>query len=104
VYLFAVLLLVASFFVPGADEPAGPCIRRRRFLTVPGATWGIILMLVSLAFFIIVSRWAPELRGHRAAGAHARHDDDAFALTIWGIFMATVLALLAFPRSSSARS
>ena len=25
-------------------------------------------------------------------------------LTVWGIFMATILALLAFPRSSSARS
>jgi len=49
-----VLLLVASFFVTGG---------RRRRLTLyppqaishgtPGASWGIILMLVSLAFFII---------------------------------------------------
>ena len=39
----------------------------------------------------------PELRGDGAAGPHPRHDDDAAAADVWGIFMATILALLAFP-------
>jgi cytochrome c oxidase subunit 1 len=38
-----------------------------------------------------------QLRRDGAAGAHARHDDDAAAAHVWGIFMATILALLAFP-------
>ena len=55
VYLFAVLLLVASFFVPGGSTGAGWTLYPPQAILqgTPGATWGIILMLVSLALFII---------------------------------------------------
>src|SRR4029453_765189 len=55
VYLFAVLLLVASFFVSGGPTGAGWTLYPPRAILdgTPGATWGIILMLVSLAFFIV---------------------------------------------------
>src|SRR6266700_6187717 len=55
VYLFAVLLLVASFFVPGGPTGAGWTLYPPQAISqgTPGASWGIILMLVSLAFFIV---------------------------------------------------
>src|SRR5215217_3760002 len=55
VYLFAVLLLLASFFVPGGPTGAGWTLYPPQAILsgTPGANWGIILMLVSLAFFII---------------------------------------------------
>src|SRR3970282_250386 len=55
VYLTAVLLLVASFFVPGGPSVAvcSFCPPQAILQGTPVATWGIILMLVSLAFFII---------------------------------------------------
>src|SRR3989440_7783211 len=55
VYLFAVLLLTASFFVtggpPGARWALYPPPASSQ--STPGARAGIILMLVSLAFFIV---------------------------------------------------
>jgi len=55
IYLFAVLLLMASFFVPGGATGAGWTLYPPQAILegTPGAHWGIILMLVSLAFFII---------------------------------------------------
>ena len=55
VYLLAVLVLVASFFVPGGPTGAGWTLYPPQAILAgtPGANWGIILMLVSLAFFII---------------------------------------------------
>src|SRR3970040_115411 len=55
VYLFAVLLLTASFFVPGGPTGAGWTLYPPQAILegTPGADWGIILMLVSLAFFLI---------------------------------------------------
>src|SRR5215213_487074 len=67
IYLLAVLVLVASFFVPGGPTGAGWTLYPPQAILpgTPGYEWGIILMLVPL--------------------------------TIWGIFTATILALLAFP-------
>src|SRR5436853_3809272 len=55
VYLFAVLLLMASFFVPGGPTGAGWTLYPPQAILpgTPGANWRIILMLVSLAFFNI---------------------------------------------------
>src|SRR3970282_1890688 len=55
VYLFAVLLLIASFFVPGGPTGAGWTLYPPQAILpgTPGRDWGIILMLVSLAFFIV---------------------------------------------------
>ena len=100
VYLFAVLLLVASFFVPGGPTGSGWTLYPPQAILqgTPGATWGIILMLVSLAFFIIGFtmgglNYVVTVLQARTRGMSLMR----LPLTIWGIFMATILALLAFP-------
>jgi len=100
VYLFAVLLLVASFFVPGGPTGAGWTLYPPQAVLdgTPGATWGIILMLVSLAFFIIGFtmgglNYVVTVLQARTRGMTMMR----LPLTVWGIFMATILALLAFP-------
>jgi cytochrome c oxidase subunit 1 len=54
-YLLAVIILLCSFFVPGGPTGAGWTMYPPQSILkgTPGATWGIILMLVSLIFFII---------------------------------------------------
>ena len=54
-YLLAVLLLVASLFVPGGPTGAGWTLYPPQAILdgTPGASWGIILMLVSLGVFVI---------------------------------------------------
>ncbi len=100
VYLWAVLLLLASFFVPGGPTGAGWTLYPPQAILqgTPGADWGIILMLVSLAFFIIGFtmgglNYVVTVLQARTRGMTLMR----MPLTIWGIFMATVLALLAFP-------
>src|SRR5881396_3628526 len=100
VYLFAVLLLVASFFVTGGPTGAGWTLYPPQAIAqgTPGASWGIILMLVSLAFFIIGFtmgglNYVVTVLQARTRGMTMMR----LPLTVWGIFMATILALLAFP-------
>jgi len=100
VYLFAVLLLMASLFVPGGSTGAGWTLYPPQAILegTPGAHLGIILMLVSLAFFIIGFtmgglNYVVTVLQARARGMTMMR----LPLTIWGIFMATILALLAFP-------
>src|SRR3982074_1784664 len=100
VYLFAVLLLVASFFVTGGPTGAGWTLYPPQAIShgTPGASWGIILMLVSLAFFIIGFtmgglNYVVTVLQARTRGMTMMR----LPLTVWGIFTATVLALLAFP-------
>ncbi|MCZ6731519.1 MAG: cbb3-type cytochrome c oxidase subunit I, partial [Gammaproteobacteria bacterium] len=100
VYLWAVLLLLASFFVPGGPTGAGWTLYPPQAILegTPGADWGIILMLVSLAFFIIGFtmgglNYVVTVLQARTRGMTLMR----MPLTVWGIFMATVLALLAFP-------
>ena len=100
VYLFAVLLLVASFFVPGGPTGAGWTLYPPQAILdgTPGASWGIVLMLVSLAFFIIGFtmgglNYVVTVLQARTRGMTMMR----LPLTVWGIFMATILALLAFP-------
>src|SRR2546427_1067912 len=100
VYLFAVLLLMASFFVPGGPTGSGWTLYPPQAILsgTPGANWGIILMLISLAFFIIGFtmgglNYVVTVLQARTRGMTMMR----MPLTVWGIFMATVLALLAFP-------
>jgi len=100
IYLLAVLLLVASFFVPGGPTGAGWTLYPPQAILdgTPGASWGIILMLVSLAFFIVGFtmgglNYVVTVLQARTRGMTMMR----LPLTIWGIFMATILALLAFP-------
>src|SRR5215213_4653112 len=55
IYLLAVLVLVASFFVPGGPTGAGWTLYPPQAILpgTPGYEWGIILMLISLIIFII---------------------------------------------------
>src|SRR6266702_768612 len=100
VYLFAVLLLVASFFVTGGPTGAGWTLYPPQAISqgTPGSSWGIILMLVSLAFFIVGFtmgglNYVVTVLQARTRGMTMMR----LPLTLWGIFMATILALLAFP-------
>jgi cytochrome c oxidase subunit 1 len=100
VYLLAVLVLVASFFVPGGPTGAGWTLYPPQAILAgtPGRDWGIILMLVSLILFIIgftmggLNYVVTTLQARTRGMTLMR-----LPLTVWGIFTATVMALLAFP-------
>ncbi|HET8728615.1 MAG TPA: cbb3-type cytochrome c oxidase subunit I [Alphaproteobacteria bacterium] len=100
VYLLAVLVLVASFFAPGGPTGAGWTLYPPQAILsgTPGQDWGIILMLASLIIFIIgftmggLNYVVTVLQGRTRGMTLMR-----MPLTVWGIFTATVLALLAFP-------
>ena len=100
VYLFAVLLLLASFFVPGGPTGSGWTLYPPQTILpgTPGADWGILLMLISLGFFVIGFtmgglNYVVTVLQARTRGMSLMR----LPLTVWGIFMATILALLAFP-------
>ena len=100
IYLLAVLVLVASWFMPGGPTGAGWTLYPPQAITsgTPGSNGGIILMLASLALFIIGFtmgglNYVVTVLQARARGMTLMR----LPLTIWGIFVATVLALLAFP-------
>ena len=101
IYLLAVLVLVASFFAPGGPTGAGWTLYPPQAImtgTPGGQDWGIILMLVSLILFIIgftmggLNYVVTVLQGRTRGMTLMR-----MPLTVWGIFTATVMALLAFP-------
>ena len=55
VYLLSVIVLVASYFVPGGPTGAGWTLYPPQAILegTPGSDWGIVTMLVSLAIFIV---------------------------------------------------
>ena len=100
VYLLAVLILVAGFFAPGGPTGAGWTLYPPQAILsgTPGHEWGIILMLVSLILFIIGFtmgglNYVVTVLQCRTRGMTLMR----LPLTVWGIFTATVMALLAFP-------
>src|SRR4051812_49527827 len=100
VYLLAVLVLVAGFFVPGGPTGAGWTLYPPQAILsgTPGHEWGIIVMLSSLILFIIGFtmgglNYVVTVLQARTRGMTLMR----LPLTVWGIFTATVLALLAFP-------
>ena len=101
VYLLAVLVLVASFFVPGGPTGAGWTLYPPQAITsgTPGGEGlGIILMLVSLSIFVVGFtmgglNYVITILQARTRGMTLMR----MPLTVWGIFTATVLALFAFP-------
>ena len=100
-YFLAVVVLAASFFTPGGPTGAGWTLYPPQAILsgTPGGTqWGIVLMLVSLILFIIGFtmgglNYAVTVLQARTRGMTLMR----MPLTIWGIFTATVMALLAFP-------
>lgn len=100
IYFIAVLVLVASLFVPGGASGAGWTLYPPQAILpgTPGSGAGIILMLVSLSLFIVGFtmgglNYVVTVLQARTRGMTLMR----MPLTIWGIFMATILALLAFP-------
>jgi cytochrome c oxidase subunit 1 len=100
VYLLAVLILVAGFFAPGGPTGAGWTLYPPQAILsgTPGHDWGIILMLFSLILFIIGFtmgglNYVVTVLQCRTRGMTLMR----LPLTVWGIFTATVMALLAFP-------
>src|SRR5438876_88857 len=100
VYLLAVLVLASSFLVPGGPTGAGWTLYPPQAILsgTPGQDWGIIFMLVSLILFIIgftmggLNYVVTTLQARTRGMTLMR-----LPLTVWGIFTATVMALLAFP-------
>src|SRR5712672_2712897 len=100
VYLLAVVVLASAFFVPGGPTGAGWTLYPPQAILsgTPGQDWGIILMLVSLILFIIGFtmgglNYVVTVLQARTRGMTLMR----MPLTVWGIFTATVMALLAFP-------
>src|SRR4030095_8301896 len=100
VYLLAVIVLVASYFVPGGPTGAGWTLYPPQAILhgTAGFDWGIVLMLFSLILFIIgftmggLNYVVTTLQARTRGMTLMR-----MPLTVWAIFTATVLALLAFP-------
>jgi cytochrome c oxidase subunit 1 len=99
-YLLAVLILIGSFFVPGGPTGAGWTLYPPQAILpgTPGVEMGIIVMLVSLLVFIAAAtmgglNYVTTILQARTRGMTLMR----MPLTVWGIFIATILALLAFP-------
>ncbi len=99
-YFLSVLILLASFFVPGGPTGAGWTLYPPQAILngTPGYDWGIILMLLSLGVFVIAFtmgglNYVTTVLQARTSGMTLMR----MPLTIWAIFVATILGLLAFP-------
>ncbi|WP_111641779.1 cytochrome c oxidase subunit I [Marinimicrobium alkaliphilum] len=99
-YLLSVIVLMASFFVPGGATGAGWTLYPPHTLLpgTPGHELGIIMMLVSLGIFIVAFtmgglNYVTTILQARTKGMSLMR----MPLTLWGIFTASLMGLLAFP-------
>ncbi len=99
-YLLSVIVLLASFFVPGGATGAGWTLYPPQAILpgTPGNDVGILMMLISLAIFIVAFtmgglNYVTTILQARAKGMTLMR----MPLSIWGIFIASILGLLAFP-------
>jgi cytochrome c oxidase subunit 1 len=100
-YLVSVILLFAAFFVPGGPTGGGWTLYPPQSVlpgASPGTGWGIRLMLLSLAVFVAAGtmgglNYVTTVLQARAGGMTLLR----LPLSVWGIFVGSVLALLAFP-------
>ena len=99
-YLLSVIVLLTGFFLPGGATGAGWTLYPPQSITggTPGAGGGIISMLVSLAIFIVAFtmgglNYVTTVLQARCRGMTLMR----MPLSIWGIFTAAILGLLAFP-------
>ena len=100
VYLLSVIVLLISFFVPGGSTGAGWTLYPPQAILpgTPGKDLGIVLMLGSLALFIVAFtmgglNYVTTVLQARCKGMTLMR----LPLSVWGIFIATILGLLAFP-------
>ncbi|WP_025551699.1 cbb3-type cytochrome c oxidase subunit I, partial [Sphingobium fuliginis] len=99
-YLLSVIVLVAGFFVPGGPSGAGWTLYPPQAISegTPGHQWGIVTMLVSLAIFVAAFtmgglNYVTTVLQARTKGMTLMR----MPLSVWGIFTASVMGLLAFP-------
>ena len=99
-YLLSVIVLLIGFFLPGGATGAGWTLYPPQSITggTPGAGGGIISMLVSLAIFIVAFtmgglNYVTTVLQARCRGMTLMR----MPLSVWGIFTAAILGLLAFP-------
>jgi heme/copper-type cytochrome/quinol oxidase subunit 1 len=100
VFLVSVVILMASFFVSGGPTGGGWTLYppQTNLAGTPGHDMGIVLMLISLAVFIVAAtmgglNYVVTVLQYRCRGLTMMR----LPLTVWGIFVATLLALFAFP-------
>ncbi|MCX8102917.1 MAG: cbb3-type cytochrome c oxidase subunit I [Candidatus Bipolaricaulota bacterium] len=101
VYLLSVIVLMAAFVVPGGPTGAGWTLYPPLSAlpnAAPGSGWGIKLMLVSLVIFIAAAtmgglNYVTTVLQCRTQGMTLMR----MPLSVWGIFIASIIALLAFP-------
>jgi cytochrome c oxidase subunit 1 len=101
VYLLSVIVLMAAFFVPGGPTGAGWTLYPPLSAlpnAAPGSGWGIKLMLISLVIFIAAAtmgglNYVTTVLQRRTKGMTLMR----MPLSVWGIFIASVMALFAFP-------
>lgn len=100
VYLLSVLVIIASFFVPEGPTGAGWTLYPPQAITEgsAGSDWGIVCMTVALGLFVIAFTMGGLNYVTTAFQARTRGMTlMRMPLSIWGIIMATILGLLAFP-------
>jgi cytochrome c oxidase subunit 1 len=101
VYLVSVIVLMAAFFVPGGPTGAGWTLYPPLSAlpnAAPGSGWGIKLMLVSLVIFIAAAtmgglNYVTTVLQCRTKGMTLMR----MPLSVWGIFIGSIMALFAFP-------
>ena len=100
VYALSVIILLSSFFVGGGPTGAGWTLYppQTALAGTPGHDMGIVLMLLSLAVFVVAFtmgglNYVTTVLQYRCRGLTMMR----LPLTVWGIFIATILGLFAFP-------
>ncbi|OUU80250.1 MAG: cytochrome c oxidase subunit I [Gammaproteobacteria bacterium TMED78] len=100
VYLLSVIVLLISFFIPDGPTGAGWTLYPPQAISegTPGDGGGIVFMLASLSLFIVAFtmgglNYVTTVLQARTRGMTLMR----MPLSIWGIFVATILGLLAFP-------
>ena len=100
VYLLSVIVLLIGFIVPGGSTGAGWTLYPPQAITsgTPGGDWGILVMCISLALFVVAFtmgglNYLTTTLQARTRGLTLMR----LPLSVWGIVMATILGLLAFP-------
>jgi cytochrome c oxidase subunit 1 len=100
VFLVSCIILMISYFVPGGPTGAGWTLYppQTSMIGTPGHDWGIVFMLLSLAVFIVAFtmgglNYVTTVLQARCRGMSMMR----LPLSVWGIFVATVLGLFAFP-------
>ncbi len=100
-YFVSVILMIAAFFVPGGASGGGWTLNPPQSIlpgASPGAEAGIQMLIASLAVFVIAGtmgglNYVTTVLQLRTKGMTLMR----MPLTVWSIFIASILALLAFP-------